>query len=445
MDFDLIVIGAGSGGLAAAKRAASYGAKVAICEADRVGGTCVIYGCIPKKLMVYAASFGNLKQEAKGYGWSLNAHFSWEQMFKNRNRKINQLNQNHIATLNKNDIPLLTGQASFIDPNTIKIKNKAYSAHNILISIGNTAVKIDIPGKEFGITSNDFFSLEKQPKEVAIIGGGYIAAEFGSILHGLGTKVHIIIRKPSILRDFDFEMRNHLQSEMRQNGIQFHNNTEVKKIEKIGLKYKLSLTSQKTLTADLVLFATGRTPAIHSINLDEIGIKITNEAIVVDDMFRTNIPHIYSVGDCIHKEPSLSLTPVAIAEGRSFADQVFGKKDNKINYKVIPTAVFSNPELAAVGLSEREAIKKFGPSQVQSYQSTFKPLYHTLTKASHRTFLKMIVKKSTQKIIGLHMVGEDAAEIIQSLAISVQLGAKKQDFDNTMALHPTSAEEWVLM
>jgi glutathione reductase (NADPH) len=441
--FDLIVIGAGSGGLAAAKRAASYGKTVAICESDRVGGTCVIYGCVPKKIMVYASQFAHATSNAKQYGWDINASFSWETLKTNRDQLIDRLNTLHISFLEKSNVTLLTGEAVFNNANSITIEGNTHTAETILIATGGTATPPKIEGANHAVTSNALFSMPSLPESIAIIGGGYIGIEFASILNALGSKVGLILRKNTILRGFDNECRQWLQTELSQSGINILTETEVTQIKIEGSLKKLSLSTGESLSVQETLFAIGRHPNTNTLNLAPIGVKTdSNGAIQVDDSYQTSAPHIFALGDCTNR---VNLTPVAIAEGRAFADTQFGNNPQSVSYTNIPTAVFTTPELGTVGLSQEEATNTYGDTDIKVYKTDFKALFHSLTGQTTRTYMKLIVQKSTDKVLGAHMIGDGAGEICQSLAIALQMGATKADFDRTMALHPSSAEEFVTM
>ncbi|MDA1353390.1 MAG: glutathione-disulfide reductase [bacterium] len=434
--YDLLVIGAGSGGLAAAKRAARHGAKVAIFESDRVGGTCVIYGCVPKKMMVYASQFSHVPAHAAGYGWQFNGTFDWPTFTANRHAQIDRLNTLHIEFLEKAGVTLVPHSASFIDPRTIEAGGHTYSAPKILIAVGGKATRPNIPGAEHAITSKELFGLSTQPKTVVIVGGGYIGTEFAGILNGLGTTVHMILRGDQVLRGFDSELAHQVQQEMQNAGINIHSNCTVKEINSTTI----TLSHGDAIQADQLLFATGRAPNLDHLNIIASGVAAPHGKIQVHDRYETNVPHIFALGDCTDTP---NLTPVAIAEGRAFADTQFGDMAVTVNYDNIPTAVFSQPELATVGLSEAEAKQIHGDSHITVHRSNFRALYHLLSDDPTRTTMKLIVHNETNKVLGAHMVGEHAAEIIQSVAIALNCGATKADFDATMALHPSSAEEFV--
>ncbi|MEA5566313.1 glutathione-disulfide reductase [Anabaena sp. UHCC 0399] len=453
-DYDLFVIGAGSGGLAASKCAASYGAKVAIAEHDLVGGTCVIRGCIPKKLMVYGSHFPALFQDAAGYGWQVdNVLFDWEHFITSIDQEVRRLSQLHISLLEKAGVELIAGHAKFLDPHTIEVNDRKITADKILIAVGGRPAKPDLPGIEYGVTSNEIFHLTAQPKHIAIIGAGYIGTEFACIMRGLGSEVTQINRNHLILKGFDEDIRTAIQEGMSNHGINMIQNTEVTAIAQVpeGLKLNLSGDAQEPIIADVCLVATGRDPNVEGLCLQNAGVDVvpssveagycTTCAIAVDEYSQTNQPNIFAVGDVTDR---LNLTPVAIGEGRAFADSEFGNNRRKFSHETVPTAVFSNPEAATVGWSETQAREKLGDA-VTIYRTSFRPMYHSLTGKQERIMMKLVVDTNTNKVLGAHMVGENAAEIIQGVAIAVKMGATKQDFDDTVGIHPSAAEEFVTM
>ncbi|WP_341527169.1 glutathione-disulfide reductase [Nostoc sp. UHCC 0302] len=454
-DYDLFVIGAGSGGLAASKRVASYGAKVAIAENDLVGGTCVIRGCVPKKLMVYASHFPALFDDAAGYGWKVgNAELDWEHFITSIDKEVRRLSQLHISFLEKAGVELIPGRATLIDSHTIEIDGRKVTADKILIAVGGRPVKPDLAGMEYGITSNEIFHLKTQPKHIAIIGSGYIGTEFACIMRGLGSQVTQITRGEKILKGFDEDIRTEIEEGMTNHGIRLIKNNVVKAVEKVseGLKLTLSGEDQEPVIADVFLVATGRTPNVDGLGLENAGVDLvassvegpgysTTNAIAVNEYSQTSQPNIYAVGDVTDR---LNLTPVAIGEGRAFADSEFGNNRREFSHQTVATAVFSNPEAATVGWTEAEAREKFGDA-VTIYRTRFRPMYHSLTGKQERTMMKLVVDSNTDKVLGAHMVGESAAEIIQGVAIAVKMGATKKDFDATVGIHPSAAEEFVTM
>lgn len=445
-DYDLFVIGAGSGGLASSKRAASYRAKVAIAEHDLVGGTCVIRGCVPKKLMVYASQFSYMYKYAQGYGWGeVEPTFDWNKLITAVDTEVKRLSQLHISFLEKAGVELISGYAKFIDPHTVEVGDKTITADKILIAVGGEAVKPDIPGIEHSITSREMFLLPEQPKKFAVWGGGYIGVEFASILKGLGSEVTQIIRRDLILNGFDEDIRNSIQTGMESHGIEFLTQKVIKKIEKTeaGLKLSFKGKNSKSITVDALLCATGRKPNLTGLRLENAGIEINEKgAIVVTADSCTNQPNIFAVGDCTDR---MNLTPVAIAEGRAFADTEFGHQPRFITHENIATAVFSYPEAATVGLTETQAREKFGDNNIKCYTARFRPMFHSFTGSEDKVLIKLIVETNTDRVLGAHTVGKDAAELIQGIAIAVNMGATKKDFDNTMGIHPSSGEEFVTL
>jgi glutathione reductase (NADPH) len=443
-DYDLFVIGAGSGGLASSKRAASYGAKVAIAENDLVGGTCVIRGCVPKKLMVYASTFSHLYEDAIGYGWSpVESSFDWEKLVTTVDTEVRRLSKLHISFLEKAGVELISGYAKFIDSHTVEVGDRKITAAKILIAVGGEAHRIEIPGIEHAITSREIFLLKEQPKRLAILGGGYIGVEFACIMNGLGSQVTQIIRRDLILNEFDAEIRTNVQEGMVKHGIEFVTGSSIESIEKTpeGLQLKLSGKSSETLTVDALLCATGRWPNLEKLGLENAGVETEKGAIAVTKDSRTNQPHIFAVGDCTNR---INLTPIAIAEGRAFADTEFGNNPRAISHENVASAVFSQPEAATVGLTEEQARAKF-PESIKCYTAKFRPMFHALTGADEKTFVKLVVETNTDRVLGVHMVGKDAGEIIQGMAIAVNMGATKKDFDATIGIHPSTAEEFVTL
>ncbi|EAW34293.1 glutathione-disulfide reductase [Lyngbya sp. PCC 8106] len=444
-DYDLFVIGAGSGGLASSKRAASYGAKVAIAENDLVGGTCVIRGCVPKKLMVYASHFSHYYKDALGYGWSeVEPSFDWKKLVDVVDKEVRRLSELHISFLEKAGVELIRGYAKFIDPHTLEVGDRKVTADKILIATGGHPVKPQIPGIEHSISSDDMFLLTEKPQRFAVWGGGYIGVEFASILKGLGSEVTQIIRRDWILRGFDQDVRSNIQDGMSKHGVNFLTNTTIEKIEKTDEGLKITLTgehAEKPLIVDQLLCATGRKPNLGKLMLENAGVEMNQDAIAVTQDSQTSQSHIYAVGDCTDR---VNLTPVAIAEGRAFADTEYGHLPQSISHENIATAVFSQPEAATIGMTEEQAKEKFGEA-IKCYTTRFRPLFHSLTGADEKVFMKLIVETNTDRVLGAHMVGKDSAELIQGVAIAVNMGATKKDFDKTMGIHPTSGEEFVTM
>jgi glutathione reductase (NADPH) len=445
-DFDLFVIGAGSGGIATARRAAEYGAKVGVAEFDRLGGTCVNRGCIPKKLMVYASHFPELFTDAEGYGWSaVKSELDWPKMITAVNGEVTRLNGIYQRMLDNSKVELLHGHGKFIDHHTIQVGNRTVTADKILIAVGGIPVRPDIPGIEHALISDDVFNLKEQPKRMVILGAGYIGCEFACIMNGLGTKVTQVIRPDLILRSFDNDLRSAVQDGMIHHGIEIINNTEDVSIAKTNTGVAVTVNSKdgkSVILADVVsLAALGRKPNTANLGLENVDVKTHNGAILVNADSQTSVENIYSVGDCTD---NIQLTPVAINEGRAFADTMFGNKPRTMNYADIPTAIFTTPEAATVGLTEEEAREMHGDA-IKVYRSSFRPMYYVLPNKQEKTLMKLVVDTTTDRVLGAHMVGEHAAEIIQGVAIAVKMGATKADFDATVGIHPSSAEEFVTM
>lgn len=445
--YDLIVIGAGSGGLAAAKRAASYGAKVAIVEGDKVGGTCVIRGCVPKKLLMYGSNFYDSLGKASGYGISFeNKFLNIQTLLKNVRSEVDRLNSLHISFLDKLGIDLYYGWASFKSSNTVSVSLNnnctEINAQKILIAVGGKPLRPNIVGSELAWVSDDIFNQESLPQRFLVVGGGYIAIEFASILNGLGFSVSSLIRSDNILRGFDIEITATLLSVLRDKGVNVSTKESPLSIENSKGDLITTTNLGRRIESDAVLFATGRIPNINNLNLSLLGVKTENGRICVDNSFRTNIKNIYAIGDVSNNH---NLTPVAIEEGRVFSDNLFGSKSRIINYNFVPRAVFSSPEISSVGLSQQEAESVYGKENITIYKSKFRSMSSTLIKGNGICLLKLITHNNTDNIIGCHMLGENSSEIIQMASIAISMGATKLDFDNTMALHPTIAEEFVTM
>ena len=447
-EYDLFVIGAGSGGLAASKRAAKYGVKVAIAEGDLVGGTCVIRGCVPKKLMVYASHFSHFPNEAAGYGWTIPAGtFDWAKLRDAIQTEVLRLNKLHISFLQKNNVELISDFARFVDAHTVAVGDRQVTAERILISVGGEAIKPNLMGMEYAVTSKEMFLLPHFPQRFAVIGGGYIGVEFAGIMRGLGAEVTQIIRDRAILRGFDDDVRTNVQEGMTQHGINLHTCidsstlTIAKDQNDLVITFNDASGNTQTVNVDAVLTATGRKPNLAPLALENAGIEVMNNAIAVREDSSTNQPHIYAIGDCTNR---VNLTPVAIAEGRAFADTVYGHTPRFISHNNIPSAVFSQPEAATVGLSEEKARELYG-DRVKVYQTKFRPMFYSLAGGEAKTMMKLIVVGEEERVLGLHMVGKDAAEIIQGMALVITMGGCKKDLDNTMAMHPTAAEEFVTM
>ncbi len=441
-DYDLITIGAGSGGVRASRLAGGYGAKVAVCEEDRVGGTCVLRGCIPKKLLIYGAHYADYMEDAVNYGWTIEgASHDWTKLIANKNTELDRLNGIYLRILRDNNVDLKEGRGVLVDDHTVEIAGERLTAENILIAVGGRPTMPDIPGIEQVITSNEALELPKLPKRVVIVGGGYIAVEFAGIFSSLGVEVTEIIRADNILRGFDIDMRTSLFEEMEKRGIKILAETVVESIKKQGDTFSLRLGNDEILETDCVMYATGRRANTEGLGLEAAGVELyDNGSIIVDELNRTSQSHIYAVGDVTDR---IQLTPVAIQEGHALADMLFNQDTRTTDYTNVPSAVFSTPPIATVGLTEEQARAEFG--EVDIYDSNFKPLVHTLTGRDERSVMKLIVEPKSDKVIGCHMMGIDAPEIIQGVAIAMKCGATKAQFDATTGIHPSSAEEFVAM
>jgi glutathione reductase (NADPH) len=443
-DYDLFVIGAGSGGVRAGRIAARYGAKVAVAEEYRVGGTCVIRGCVPKKLFVYASKFAEEFEDAVGFGWtSERVSFDWATLLANKDKEIDRLNRAYIRNLEAAGAELIQERAVVVGPNMVALASgRKLTARYILVATGAAAfVPRHLPGHEFAITSNEAFHLEKLPARIIIVGGGYIGVEFAGIFSGLGVETVLVCRGEQILRGFDDEIRNHLAAEMKKKGIEIRTRTDVARIERSGDGVRVTMNDGTGFGAGQIMFATGRIPNVMGLGLEGVGVELTpHMAIKVDAYSQSTVPSIYAVGDVTNR---VNLTPVAIREGHAFADTVFGGKDVKVDHSLVPTAVFSQPEIGTVGLTEEQARQGF--RAVDIYKTSFRPMKHTLSGRDERMLMKLVVDAETDRVLGCHICGPDAGEMAQLLGIAVRMGAKKSDFDATMAVHPTAAEELVTL
>ena len=442
LDYDLFVIGAGSGGVRAARMAASFGARVAIAEDRYMGGTCVNVGCVPKKLYVYASEYGKGFDDARGFGWdSEKPHFQWSTLRDNKKTEIARLNAIYRRMLDGANADLIDGRARIIDANTVAVGDQHYTASRILIATGGWPYKGEFPGSEHAVTSNEVFDLESFPERLLVVGGGYIAVEFAGIFNGLGASVTQLYRGPLFLRGFDTDVRAHLAQEMRKSGVDLRFETNIVEIHKTAHGLRVDLNDGSDIEVDTVLFALGRRPHLEGLGLENTKVALTSHGTIeVDEYFRTAEPSIFALGDVIG---GMELTPVALAEGMSFARREFGNLAQDVDYDFIPTAVFSQPNIGTVGYTESEAQMKFG--DVTLYKSTFKPMKHTISGRDERSFMKLIVEDATDRVVGVHMVGPDAGEIMQGIAIALKAGATKAMFDSTIGIHPTAAEEFVTM
>jgi glutathione reductase (NADPH) len=445
-DFDLIVIGGGSGGVRAARMAAQRGARVALAEAAALGGTCVNVGCIPKKLYSYAAHFADDFRDAAGFGWDVQAPtLDWPRLKANRAKEIGRLNGVYQSLLEGPGVTLLRGWARLDGTNTVTVRlpseEKTFNAAHILIATGGTPSVPDFPGREHVVTSDSMFDLAPFPRRLVVVGGGYIACEFASIFHGLGAHVTQLYRGEQVLRGFDGDVRAFIAQEMKRGGVDLRVGSDVKAIRKLADGLALTLLDGSTLDADVVLYATGRVPNVSGLGLDAAGVaQAAGGAIVVDGHHRTSVPSISAVGDVTAR---IQLTPVALAEAMAVVDRLFGDGKREMSYDLVPTAVFTHPNIGTVGHSEESARKAF--KRVSIYRSDFKPLKHTLSGSGERTLMKLVVDDDTDRVVGLHMVGADAGEVVQGFAVAMKAGATKAVFDATIGIHPTAAEEFVTM
>ena len=442
-DYDLFVIGGGSGGVRAARMASQAGAKVAIAEEFRYGGTCVIRGCVPKKLMVYASSFSEAFEDAAGFGWTVGASsFDWATLIANKDKEIDRLEGIYAKNLDLAGVEVMRTRAEVVDPHSVKLlaKGRDVTSKHILIATGGTPFVPEFEGSEHAITSNEIFHLPDLPKRAIVVGGGYIASEFAGILNGMGSQVTQVYRRDLILRGFDDEVRHHVSDEMAKKGIAFRYDSDISSIEKAPHGLSVTFTDHTKTEADVVLYATGRIPNTEGLGLENAGVALGRKGeVAVDDYSQTNIPSIYAVGDVTDR---MALTPVAIREGAAFVETVFNANPTKPDHELVPTAVFTQPEIGTVGLSEEQARAE---TEIEVYSASFRAMMHTLSGRDEKMLMKMIVEKTTQKVLGVHIVGHGAGEMIQLAGDAVKMGATKVDFDRTVAVHPTASEELVTM
>ena len=449
-DYDLFVIGGGSGGVRAARIAAGHGAKVAVAEEYRVGGTCVIRGCVPKKLLVYASRFHGEFEDARGFGWSFDGGeptFSWQTLIANKDREIDRLEKAYRANLERAKVEILATRAVVEGPNSIRLVqgNRRIGARTILVATGGWPVLPEIPGIEHAISSNEAFHLTRLPRSIVIVGGGYIAVEFAGIFNGLGVDTTLIYRRDKILRGFDEDLRDDLTAAMRKRGVNILTGatpTEIHKSSAGGrADLTITLSSGSTLEADAIMYATGRAPNTKGLGLETAGVQLgENGKIIVDAQSRTNVASIYAVGDVTDR---VNLTPVAIREGHAFADTVFGARPWTVEHDLVPTGVFSEPEIGTVGLAEHQARAQY--PAVDIYKTRFRPMKYTLSGREERMLMKLVVDAGSGRVVGCHVMGPDAAEMIQLAAVAMRMGATKADFDRTVAVHPSAAEELVTL
>lgn len=441
MDFDLFVIGGGSAGVRCARISAGHGARVGIAEERFWGGTCVNVGCVPKKLLVQAGEYGSWADDAAGFGWEIKkGSHDWRKLIEAKDREIARLNGTYRRLLESAGAQIFDTRAVFLDPHTLDVGGQRVTAERIVIATGGHPERVPIPGAELGIISDDAFFLPRMPKRVVIIGSGYIAVEFAGIFEALGAHVDLVYRQPLPLRGFDLDLREGLAEALEQQGIVLHPASRPLQLEADGDRRVLTFGEKQKLHADVVFFATGRRPATEKLGLDKAGVTLNDKgAVVVDANLRTSVPHIYAMGDVTDR---INLTPVATAEGHALADTLFGRNPRSISLRNVPSAVFSTPPIATVGLTEEQAAAR-GPVDV--YISKFTPMRHTLSGRARKTMMKLVVDQRTQRVLGVHMLGEDAPEIMQGLAVAVVMGATKTDFDRTIGIHPTAAEEFVTL
>ncbi|MDI1481853.1 glutathione-disulfide reductase [Polyangium sp. y55x31] len=441
-DFDLFTIGAGSGGVAGSRRSASYGARVAICEARRVGGTCVLRGCVPKKLLVYGAHVAEELEDARGFGWTFGeAKLDWAKLIEAKDRELDRLNGIYVRMLRDAGVTTIEGFARIVGPHTVDVGGKRYTARHILIATGSRPVRPDIPGKELGISSDEALDLPYVPRRVLVVGGGYIGVEFAGVWRAAGAEVTLALRGDNVLRGFDQDVRESVAEGMQKRGIKILRETILRSVAREADGLSVRLAGGEIVETDVVLFATGRAPNTDGLGLEDVGVALDEvRAIKVDSYSRTSVPSIFAVGDVTDR---INLTPVAIAEARAVAETLFRDRPTEMDHENVPSAVFSQPPVGTVGLPEHEARRRYG--KIDVYRARFRPMKHTLSGRDERTMMKLVVDRATQKVVGAHMVGADAPEIIQGVAIAVKCGATKAQFDATVGIHPTAAEEFVTM
>src|SRR5262245_15501974 len=441
-DYDLFTIGAGSGGVRASRMSAAFGAKVAVAEERYLGGTCVNVGCIPKKLLVYASHYSEDFDDAAGYGWAVgDRRVDWAKLIANKNKEIGRLNDVYRKLLGDSGVQIIENHAEVLDAHTVAIDGRKLTAKYILVATGSWPSVPDIPGAEYAMSSNEAFYLPTLAERVIIVGGGYIGVEFAGIFHGLGVHTTQLYRGALFLRGFDDDIRKTLAEEMWKRGVDLRFNADIVKIERNGGALKATLTKGEGIESEQILYATGRVPKTRELGLERAGVALRESgAVVVDEYSKSSIDSIYAIGDCTDR---MMLTPVAIAEGMAVANTLFNQKPTRPSYLNVPTAVFSTPNCATVGLTEQEAVE--AGFKVDIFRTLFRPLKHTLTGRDERTMMKLVVDRLTDRVLGCHMVGPEAGEIIQGLGVALHCGATKAQFDVTIGIHPTAAEEFVTM
>jgi glutathione reductase (NADPH) len=441
-DFDLFTIGAGSGGVAASRRAGGYGARVAICEADRVGGTCVLRGCVPKKLLVYASHLRDELEDAAGYGWSIGEpKLDWARLIAAKNAELDRLNGIYLRMLANAGVEIIEGRGVLIDPHTVEVGSRRFTAERILVATGGSPHVPEIPGVALGITSNEALDLSEIPRRILIVGGGYIAVEFAGIFAGAGAEVTLLVRGYGVLREFDEDVHAALAEELQRRGIAIKTHRELESVERRGDALVIHCRGDIEHEAEVVMWATGRRPNTRGLGLAEVGVALDERgSIIVDEWSRTSVPGIFAVGDATTR---VNLTPVAIADGRAMVETLFNDNPTMIDHEGVPTAVFSQPQVGTVGLTEVQARARH--PHVDVYRTNFRPMKHVLPGRQELTMMKLVVDRDSDRVLGVHMVGPDAAEIIQGFAVALKCGATKKQFDATVGIHPTSAEELVTM
>ena len=441
-DYDLFTIGAGSGGVRASRLSSEYGARVAVAEQGCLGGTCVNVGCVPKKLMVYASHFAEEARTAERFGWAVDgASHDWNTFIERKNREIERLNGIYRGILDRAHIDLFEAPARIVSPHTLRVGERTVTAHHILLATGSRPRLPVVPGAEYTAISDDIFSLPSCPRRAVIVGGGYIAVEFAGIFHGLGSDVVLVHRGDNVLRGFDHDIRLSLRDAYREKGIGLQLSNHVSRVEKTAGRLVVHLEDGSTLDADLVLFAIGRQPSTHDLGLDLVEVDVDDAgAVIVDALSQTTSPCIHAIGDVTNR---MNLTPVAIAEGAALARTLFRGEPTRVDYADVPSAVFSQPAIGTVGLTEADARLEF--EHIDIYRTSFRPMKYALGDEGEPTMMKLVVDRASDRVVGAHMVGPDAGEIIQGIAIALKCGATKADFDATVGIHPTSAEEWVTM
>lgn len=441
-DFDLLVVGAGSGGVRGARIAAGHGARVAIVEEFRYGGTCVIRGCVPKKLFAYAAGFSSHFADAVGFGWTVPTPcFRWPTLVENKNRELDRLEAIYRKMLVSSGVTTIDGRGRLLDKHSVEVDGRIVTAQTLLVATGGKPSRLGIRGEEVAITSNEVFDLPELPRRALVVGGGYIACEFSSVFRGLGSQVTQMLRGGQVLRGFDDDVREHLAEEVRIRGIDIRPRTELDTLLRTPTGIRAVTRTGEHIDTDCVLLAVGRRPNTDDLGLEAAGVAMTaGGAIVVDERSQTSVPGIYAVGDVTDR---VALTPVALAEAHAFADSVYGGRPRVVDHSAVASTVFSHPNVATVGLTEQQARRRY--SNVDVYRSVFRPLKHTLSGQADRVLMKLVVDADSDRLLGCHMVGEDAGEIIQGFAVALKMGARKADLDSTIGIHPTAAEEFVTM